>query len=78
MGLEALGIRVDRGGVLTNIVNLDVSPVGWESAALVEKLNQYSIKAKICSQSTMRMVLHNDIQGEDVDFVLGKLEEIVH
>lgn len=78
LGLEALGIRVDRGGIVTNIINLDVSPVGWESAALVEKLNQYGIKAKICSQSTMRMVLHNDIKREDVDFVLGKLEEIVH
>jgi threonine aldolase len=30
-GLETLGIRVDRGGVLTNIINLDVSPAGWKA-----------------------------------------------
>ena len=33
-GLEKMQIRVDRGGVLTNIINLDVSPAGWKAPLL--------------------------------------------
>ena len=77
LGLERLGIKVDRGGILTNIVNLDLSPIGYESPSLAEKLNQFNIKAKICSKTTMRMVTHNDIKPEDIDWVLGKIEKII-
>lgn len=77
LGLEALGIRVDRGGILTNIINLDVSPVGWESLSLAERLNQSNIKAKVCSKDTMRMVLHNDIEPRDIDFVLERIGKII-
>ena len=77
LGLEGLKIKVDRAGILTNIVHLDLSPIGWESASLAEKLNPLNIKAKICSKTTMRMVTHNDIKPEDIDFVLGKMERII-
>jgi threonine aldolase len=77
LGLERLGIKVDRGGILTNIVNLDLSPIGYESQSLAEKLNQFNIKAKICSKTTMRMVTHNDIKPEDIDWVLGKIKKII-
>jgi threonine aldolase len=77
LGLERLGIKVDRGGILTNIVNLDLSPIGYESPSLAEKLNQFNIKAKMCSKTTMRMVTHNDIKPEDIDWVLGKIEKII-
>jgi len=77
LGLEALGMKVDRGGILTNIINLDVSSVNWESSSLGEKLNQFEIKAKVCSRSTMRMVLHNDIKPKDIDFVLEKIGTII-
>ena len=76
-GLEALGIRVDRGGMLTNIVNLDVSSIHWDSGAFAQDLGQFGIKAKICSPSTLRMVTHNDIEPEDIEFVLEKIEVIV-
>jgi len=77
LGLERLGIKVDRAGILTNIVNLDLSPIGYESPSLAEKLNQFNIKAKICSKTTMRMVTHNDIKPEDIDWVLGNIEKII-
>jgi len=76
-GLEALGIKVDRGGVLTNIINLDVSPLGWEASLFAEKLNQLNIKVKVCSKTNLRMVTHNDIKPEDIDLVLGKIETII-
>jgi threonine aldolase len=76
-GLEKLGIKVYRGGILTNIVHLDVSPIGWESSSFAQKLNQFNIKVKVCSRNTMRMVTHNDIKPEDVDFVLEKVATII-
>jgi threonine aldolase len=75
--LESLGIKVDRGGILTNIINLDVSSLGWEAPSFAEKLNQLNIKLKVCSKSNLRMVTHNDIHPEDVDFVLQTIEKII-
>jgi threonine aldolase len=72
-GLEDIGISVDRGGVLTNIVNLDVSPVGLKAPELAERLLEDQIKVKICTEDTIRMVTHNDIQKEDIDFVLTRI-----
>jgi threonine aldolase len=76
-GLEKLGIKVDRDGILTNIINLDVSFVNLNAYSVAERLNQFGILAKICSDSTMRMVVHNDIMPEDIDFVLKKLRTIL-
>jgi len=77
LGLEGLGIKVDREGTLTNIINLNISPVGWEAPSFAEKLNQSQIKVKVCSKSTLRMVTHNDIKPEDIDLVLGKIKKII-
>jgi threonine aldolase len=76
-GLEALGIKVDRGGILTNIINVDVSSIGWEASLFAEKLNQLNIKVKVCSKTNLRMVTHNDIKPEDIDWVLGKIQTII-
>jgi threonine aldolase len=73
VGLEARGIKVDRDGVVTNIVNLDVSPVGWKAPLFAERLAACGIKAKVCSDHTLRMVLHNDIQQRDVTYVLEQI-----
>ena len=77
LGLEGLGIKVDRKGFLTNIINLNISPVGWDASSFAERLNQFQIKVKVCSKSTLRMVTHNDIKPEDVDWVLGKIKKII-
>jgi threonine aldolase len=76
-GLEGIGIAVDRGGVLTNIVNLDVSPVGMSASELAGRLLAHRIKVKICTEHTIRMVMHNDIQRKDVDFVLEQVKASV-
>jgi threonine aldolase len=77
LGLEGLGIKVDRGGILTNIIHLDSSPVGLEASSFAEKLNQFDIKVKVCSKSTLRMVTHNDIKLEDVNFVLENVKRMI-
>ena len=77
-GLESTGISVDRGGVLTNIVHLDVSPVGSRASELAGKLLENQIKVKICTEHTIRMVTHNDIQTEDIDYVLERVKTAVN
>lgn len=72
-GLEDLGLTVDRGGLLTNIVNVDVSPRGIRADEVAGYLGRQGVKVKICTGSTLRMVTHNDVQEEDVDLVLGQL-----
>jgi len=77
IGLEAMGIKVDRRGIMTNIVNADLSPVDMDATSLAESLGQSGIKVKVCTQSTIRLVSHNDIDGQDIQFVLAKIGEIV-
>ena len=77
LGLEALGVRVDRGGVLTNIVNLDVSPAGWKASPFADRLNGSGIKAKVCSEHTLRMVTHNDIGSRDISFILDTIGNVL-
>jgi threonine aldolase len=76
-GLEALGVNVDRKGILTNIVNLNVSPVGLEAPSFAEKLNQFNIKVKVCSKTNLRMVTHHDIKQEDIHFVLDNVKKMI-
>jgi threonine aldolase len=76
-GLEAKGIAVDRAGVLTNIVNLDVSPAGWTAPLFAERLLRHGIKAKVCTEHTLRMVLHNDIGAREVSVVLDRVGEVL-
>jgi len=77
IGLEAMGIKVDRRGIMTNIVNADLSPVDMDATSLAESLSQSGIKVKVCTQSTIRLVSHKDIDGQDIQFVLAKIGEIV-
>jgi hypothetical protein len=72
-----LGIRVDRGGVLTNIVNLDVSPAGWKAALFADRLNGCGIKVTVCTEHTLRMVTHNDIQSRDISFILDTIGNVL-
>ncbi len=72
-GLESMGIAVDRGGVVTNIVNLDVGHAGWKAPLFAERLLASGIKAKVCTERTLRMVLHNDILAKDVTYVLERI-----
>jgi len=76
-GLENLGMTIDRGGVLTNIVNLDVSPLFLKATFLADGLRQHGTLVKVCSESAIRMVTHNDIKSSDIDFVLEKTKSVI-
>ena len=70
-------VETDRGGVMTNIVNLDVTPVGMKAPELAGALSRHGIKVKVCDEETIRMVTHNDVQSDDIEFVLTKMKHAV-
>jgi threonine aldolase len=76
-GLEELGIPVDRKGVLTNIVNLNVSQIGWTASSFAETLSRSGVKVKVCTKETLRMVTHNDIESSDVDVVIESIKRMI-
>jgi threonine aldolase len=77
LSLEALGIAVDRGGVLTNIVHADLTPVGLTAPDLAGALLAKNIKVKVCTPATIRMVTHNDVREEEIAIVLEAIRGIV-
>jgi threonine aldolase len=76
-GLEKLGIAVDRGGVLTNIVQADLTPVGLSAPDLAAALLKQNIKVKVCTPATIRMVTHNDVGKKEIAVVLEAIRGIV-
>ncbi len=77
LGLEEMGIVVDRDGVLTNIVHANLTPVGLTAPDLAGALLGQNIKVKVCTPATIRMVTHIDIRKEDIAIVLEAIRGIV-
>lgn len=76
-GLERLGIAVDRGGVLTNIVYADVSTVGKGAEEIAAGLLTGGIKVKVCTSRNLRMVTHKDVSPGDVEKILERIGRLV-
>lgn len=77
-GLEDLGMKVDRGRLLTNIINVNPSPAGMDTPSLAQKLLAFNIKIKVCNPSSNRMVLHHDIASQHIDFILETIKKILN
>jgi threonine aldolase len=76
-GLEELGIVVDRGGILTNIVYADVLSIGKGAAETSAWLLAEGIKVKVCGPRTLRMVTHRDITSEAVARILERIKQFL-
>jgi len=76
-GLERLGIAVDRGGVLTNLVLADPSGVGITAEAFAAGLLAGGVKVKVCSARTVRMVAHNDLDRDGCSYILDRVKMLL-
>jgi len=76
-GLEAMGVHVDRGGILTNIVNADLSPLGVDAPTLAEALVQSGVRVKVCTDTTIRLVAHNDIGPAEIRRTIDEIRRIL-
>lgn len=77
-GVASLGLQVDRGGIMSNIVRVDLAPIDLGAAELAAALAVRDIRVKVCDPSTIRIVTHHDITPEHVQTVLAAIDELIH
>ncbi len=73
-GLIELGLGVDPAQVHTNIIYVDLSPVGFDSARFADALAQLGVKIKPVGPMEFRMVTHKDTHSEDIPMVMEKVK----
>ena len=77
-GLAAIDPRmVDIGQPLTNIVRIDLTPVGKTAAYLVDGLLQRGFKVKPISETACRMITHWGVTATDVDKAVGAVASLI-
>lgn len=64
------GFAVEQPPIPTNILNVDVSALGWSSAELIEKWKGFGIRCNPRPPHRARLVTHRHISGEDVEYVV--------
>ena len=77
-GLAAIDPRiVDIDQPLTNIVRIDLAPVGKSAVYLMNGLLQHGIKIKTIGETSCRMVTHWGITKKDVDKAIGAVASLL-
>jgi threonine aldolase len=77
LGLKGLEtIKVDMRTVQTNIVLVDVTPMGLDSGQFVEKLKKNGILAVDFGGGRVRFVTHRGITAEEIDETIGRVERL--
>ncbi len=78
LGLAAIDDRlVDVEQTLTNIVNVDFSPVGQTASAMVNRLLEQGIKIKYIGETRCRLVTHYGLTIEDVDYAVAAIRRLL-
>ncbi len=76
-GLKEIDERLLDYEVQTNIVSIDVSPLGIDGDCFLDQVMARGIKIKKIGPDSFRMVCHYGIGSEDVDQVLVALRDII-
>jgi threonine aldolase len=74
--VAATRLKVDLATVQTNIVMVDVAPLGITAAAFVEQLRQHNVKVNEIGRYRMRMVTHKDVSRSDIEYAIEVLKKI--
>ena len=69
-GLIELGLEVDLAQVQTNIIHIDLNPMGVDSATFCGHLARLGLKTKPIDSKEVRMVTHKDFVASDIGIVL--------
>lgn len=77
-GIEQLAPgAVDVDTVTTNMVYVDLRPIGWSAAECRDRLAEKGIVTIAGHPHMMRLVTHRDVSSEDVDRVLVALKDLI-
>ncbi len=77
-GLVNLGLSVDVKRVQTNIVILDVAPLGTDSVQFISELQKFQIKASNYGRTLVRMVTHRGIEKDHIRYVIESISNLVN
>ncbi len=77
-GLMSIDARiVDAAQLLTNIVRLDLDPVGKKASILADYLLERGIKIKPVSETACRLITHFGITEKDIDKTLSLIKSFI-
>ena len=63
-------LGVDLATVQTNIVQVDVSPLGLSTANFVDMLKEHGVRASDYGQKKIRLVTHHDVSRGQIEYVM--------
>ncbi len=69
-------MKVDLATVQTNIVVVDVAPLGITAAQVVEKLGQHNVKVNATGRYRIRMVTHKDVSRSDIEYAIEVVKKV--
>lgn len=69
-------LLVDLATVQTNIVMVDVSPLGVTAAQFIEQLREHQIRVSEFGKYKIRMVTHHGVSRDDIEYVVKTLIEL--
>lgn len=76
-GLRELDERLLNYEVHTNIISIDLEPIGIDGDSFFNQVSTRGIKIKRIGQASFRMVCHYGISAEDIDKVLSVLRDVI-
>ena len=71
------GIGIDLSRVETNILILNVAATGMTSGEIAQRLAAHSVRVHAMNPSTIRMVTHCDVTGEDCERAVAEMADVV-
>lgn len=76
-GLLELGFGIDLDQVQTNIIHVDLEPLGIDAKSFCRKLAGEFVKVKPIGEHEVRMITHKDVHFSDVKLVLNALARML-
>jgi len=76
VGLQKMGIKIDMERVQTNMVIIEVGQLKTSSAEFIAEMEKNGVKTSNYGPTTVRIVTHNGIEREDIDYALNVANEV--
>lgn len=71
------GVAINPEEVETNIVNFDVAETGMSAELVTNRLKPYGVLMLGISQTRIRAVTHLDVNGEDIDQAIERIQHVL-
>ncbi len=73
---EIPGLKINLQLVQTNMVRVDVSPLGTTAAEFNERLMEYNVEANVAERTVLRLVTHRHIEPAHVEEAIAAFRRV--